>query len=360
MDTKRAKPSTPLLSQVPAIPNLVIAPVKQVRSPWVRTAVLSAIIAMVVLVLVGVFVFDAKKSSPKFPTRLDWTFMTFNIEYGGQWYDLHAAADIIRNSNADIVTIQEAYTQNGTNSVPRLASILGWNHLNVTDFNNDSAIISRWPIELVSQTQWFVSARLLPPFCADSCPKAALYVISVHYTDEPYQPFQAANISYDDGAPFIFDPVELSNAAYAARGKAVDETIAEASRLRMQEDAIGVFVGGDFNEPSHLDWTTRAAEQQLIPYACEFANSLNYSLHRFEDTYRQVHPDEIQDEGISWPGYKVDYPYREDRIDFIYHGEVGENMGVSGVKLNVVNASVVMGYSPSDHRAVYAQLYWQW
>jgi len=293
--------------------------------------------------------------------------MTFNVEYGGQWYDLSKAADIIQASGADVVAIQEAYTENGTNTIPHLAAMLGWNYLGTTDFNNDSTIISKWPIELVTRSLWYVSARITPPMCA-TCPNTSFYVISAHYTDEPYQPFQAANISYNDSAPFIHNSDELSAAAYAARGKAIDDTIAEAQRILLRPDATTVLIAGDFNEPSNLDWTPRSAQYEYVPYACDFVNSRNFSRHGLIDTYRQLFPDEIANRGISWPGYKVDYQYREDRIDFIYHSNVTRTntrqhrrMGdETVVTLRAINATVVQGYSPSDHRAVYAQFEFVW
>jgi len=315
---------------------------------------IAVVLVVSIFLFVGLYVLVDDRS-PSHQT-LHWRFMTFNIEYG------------------DVVAIQEACTENGTNTIPLLAALLGWNYLGTTDMNNDSTIISRWPLTLVTRGQWFVSAKVTPPLCNSSRPcldqPAFIYVVSAHYTDEPYQPFQAANISYNDSAPFINDPVELANAAYEARGAAVDSTIAEAVSLRSRSDAIVTLVAGDFNEPSYLDWTPAAAANAFVPYPCVFPNTLNYTRHGFSDAYRHVYPDEVANRGLSWPGYDVDYQFRYDRIDFIFFGTSAGNIHNSqskekdgsgaSVSVYVVNATVVQGHSPSDHRAVYAEFDFQW
>eukprot|EP00455_Lapot_gusevi_P004061 TRINITY_DN11668_c0_g1_i2.p1 TRINITY_DN11668_c0_g1~~TRINITY_DN11668_c0_g1_i2.p1 ORF type:complete len:364 (+),score=42.96 TRINITY_DN11668_c0_g1_i2:69-1160(+) len=305
-------------------------------------------------------------ASPSLTSSLQFTFMTFNIENGGEAYNLSRAADLILQSGADIVTVQESYTSANINSAPRLANLLNWYYIGV-DLSNDTSVLSRWPIEFLRMTDMFVSTRIRLPVCdspalARPCPRKSIYVISAHYYDQPYQPFQAANISYNDSAPFISDPVLLAQAAYEARGVDVDRTIFEAIRVRQLDDAAAFILGGDFNEPSHLDWTPRAARNGLVPYACQFPSSVNFTKYGFGDAYRTVHVDEVADRGLTWPGHPVDYPSRPDRIDFIYYGQNTQAATSQGMKLSVVNASVIPQgvYSPSDHRATYAQFLLSW
>ncbi len=108
-------------------------------------------------------------------------------------------------------------------------------------------------------------------------------------------------------------------------------------------------------QPSHLDWTFRAADAGLVPFACEYPNSLNITAHGFVDAYRSIYADEVSDPGFSWPGFPVDYEYRPDRIDFIYAAAGVASAGAGG--LSVLRAHVLEGHSPSDHRAVLAEFF---
>jgi endonuclease/exonuclease/phosphatase family metal-dependent hydrolase len=269
-------------------------------------------------------------------------FMTYNLEYGMQGYDLHRVIDIIKKSGADIVAIQEATTETGHVSTESLASLLCWNYV-TTDTNGSSSIISKWDISLVTQSTWFISARVQHPS------GNAIYVVSGHFTDEPYQPNQAAGIQYGEH-PFINNSTELVAAAYASRGVEIDNMINEMVRLRLLPDSKLVLMGGDMNEPSHLDWTPRAVESGLIPFDCPFPNSLNMFNHGFVDVYRAIYPDEVENKGITFPSYEVDYEYRPDRIDFIYAGS--SNLETIDIK----DANVMLGDSPSDHHPVISHL----
>ena len=65
-----------------------------------------------------------------------------------------------------------------------------------------------------------------------------------------------------------------------------------------------VFLIGDFNEPSHLDWTQAAANAGL-----HFGKKVDWPTSRavtnagLTDSFRQLRPDEINDRGKTWtPG----------------------------------------------------------
>ncbi len=120
-----------------------------------------------------------------------------------------------------------------------------------------------------------------------------------------------------------------------------------------------VFVVGDFNEPSHLDWTDAAAKSGRHPIKVEFPTSLMMAQAGFTDTYRTVHPDEMAKPGFTWtPLKKADDPtIHHDRIDFVYFK--GKGVKVTDAKVigeNEENADIVVAPYPSDHRAVVATL----
>jgi hypothetical protein len=127
-----------------------------------------------------------------------------------------------------------------------------------------------------------------------------------------------------------------------------------------------VFLAGDFNAPSHRDWTEAAIQvPQVNPndkaYPVDWPVSEVVEGAGFRDSFRQLHPDPVAVPGLTWPanrpfvtGYN---PYRRgdprDRVDFIYDAgpatpvstEIVGEAGVPGV-------DVVVSPWPTDHRAV--------
>ena len=122
-----------------------------------------------------------------------------------------------------------------------------------------------------------------------------------------------------------------------------------------------VFLVGDFNEPSHLDWTQEAANAGL-----NFGMKVNWPTSRavanagLVDAFRQLRPDEIGDRGETWtPGYPapiLDPDEVHDRIDFVYYYAGQRHAAVSaqvlGYDANDGNTDIGIQPYPSDHRAV--------
>ena len=123
-----------------------------------------------------------------------------------------------------------------------------------------------------------------------------------------------------------------------------------------------VFLTGDFNEPSSLDWTARAAAAGRCPVAVEYPSTLAVMQAGMRDAYRTAHPDELAHPGHTWtPTTRPDDPKdRHDRIDFVF---------LAGTSVSVKHCAVVGESSryaglvvqpyPSDHRAVVATMEWE-
>jgi len=120
-------------------------------------------------------------------------------------------------------------------------------------------------------------------------------------------------------------------------------------------EGIPVFISGDFNEPSYLDWTVNTALAGVHPMAIRWPITRRLSEAGFLDTYRTMHRDELAKPGYTWTTLRgEDDPTDHlDRIDYIFVG--GE--GVKLLQSDIVgeckeNADVVMTPWPSDHRAI--------
>ena len=264
--------------------------------------------------------------------------MTYNIYRGGtkRGQALSQTAKVIQEAKADIVGLQEA----GDNA-EKLAQLLGWNHY--------GPILTRY--EIVEEKRDGIKVKL------PSGQQA--YLFNLHLPSNPYQPYQLMGIQpkfkKHRNTPFIKTEAEAIEAAQKARGRDIARLLRLVRFLPDQETPV--FIVGDFNEPSHLDWTEAAAKSGRHPIKVEYPNSLALTKAGFTDSYRMVYPDEMKNPGFTWsPIYKADDPKtHHDRIDFVYFK--GNGLKVTDAKIigeNEENADIVVAPYPSDHRAVVA------
>ena len=273
--------------------------------------------------------------------------MTYNIYRGGEMrgQPLSQTAKVIEAAGADIVGIQETRSPKG-DTLEDLSKLLGWNH----DGGKGSNILTRY--EIIESLKNGVKVKL------DSGQEA--YLFNLHLPSHPYQPYQLLNIrpkwhKHTNNITFIKTEAGAIEWAKKARGKEITALLNLIKNLPDQD--APVFVVGDFNEPSHLDWTQSAAEAGRHPIKVEYPASSDMLQAGFSDAYRTLYPDEMKHPGLTWsPSYQPNDPAtHHDRIDFVYFK--GKNVSVHEVKIvgeNSENADIVVAPYPSDHRAVVA------
>ncbi|WP_254506549.1 endonuclease/exonuclease/phosphatase family protein [Anatilimnocola floriformis] len=277
--------------------------------------------------------------------------MSFNLWHGGDAgkQPLDQTVEVIKQARADIVGLQE--TTSFAASGPRpdrsaeIAKRLGWNHL---DQGGNTAIISRFKIVTATPRKWGV--RLETPT------GRTLYHFNAHLAHAPYQPYQLLSIPYHNG-PFLKTAEEAIAAAKSARGAQVERLLAEVRDIVSEKTPI--FLTGDFNEPSHHDWTAAAAEQKLCPLAVEWPSTHAVVAAGFRDAYRTIHADPIKNPGLTWtPLTKpADPKDHHDRIDFVFaHGDKLTIKSAEVVGENKTTADIIVTPYPSDHRAVVAEV----
>ena len=273
--------------------------------------------------------------------------MAYNIYRGGEMHGqpLSQTAKVIQEAKADIVGIQEPRSPKGF-TTEKLAKILGWNH----SANIRKGIILT-PYEIVENLDGGIKVKL--PSGQEA------YVFSLHLPSNPYQPYQLLSIQpkwyKHKDTPFIKTEDEAIEAAQKARGGEISALLHQIRNLPDKE--APVFVVGDFNEPSHLDWTEAAAKSGRHPMKVAYPNSQAMLTAGFTDSYRSIYPDEMAKPGFTWsPKYEADDPTtHHDRIDFVYFK--GKGVQVTDAKIvgeNKENADIVVAPYPSDHRAVVA------
>lgn len=290
--------------------------------------------------------------------ELQLTLLTFNAEGGGlnAGKPIDETVAVLRAADADVVGLQEMRALSPTcwrdhcpPVGPSVAAPLGdamGMHLYEQSYNPRvtwaNAVLSRFPLVKGTPNDTGVIIDV---------DGRRVAVFNIHPDDYPYQPFQLLGIPYD-GQPRLETPDQAVLAAEETRGEALRlllEDLASAS----DTDAQVIF--GDFNEPSHLDWTERAAAAGIHPMAVPFPLSRALEAQGFIDALRAVYPDELAKPAYTWtPNSPADDPtVHHDRIDFILvrgRGLTVESVAVVGEKSP--EADLVVTPWPSDHRAV--------
>jgi len=274
--------------------------------------------------------------------------MSYNIHRGGVVMlkqPLSQTAKAIRLAKADIVGIQETRSPKG-DKLEEFAKLLGWNH----DMGKGSNVLTRY--EIVDSLYKGVKVKL------DSGRPA--YVFNVHLSSHPYQPYQLLEIrprwhKHTNDITFIKTEAEAIEWAKKARGAEIAKVLRQIKSLPDKQAPI--FVVGDFNEPSHLDWTEAAVKAGRHPIKVTYPTSTEMAKAGFADAYRTIYPDEMKKPGYTWSSfYKFDDPTtHHDRIDFVYYK--GKGIKLNEVKIvgeNRKDADIVISPYPSDHRALVA------
>lgn len=279
----------------------------------------------------------------------DLRVMSFNLWVGGDagGEPIHRSVAVIRAAKADIVGLQETHG-NGNPRPDRsvhIAQALGWYHFGQ---GGRTAIISRFPIGEPTANNWGVRLHT---------PGGEIAVFNAHFPPAPYQPYQLLGIPYGKGR-FIKTAEEAVAEAKAARGKNLARLLQDIATIDTEgPNAIPMFVTGDLNEPSCLDWTTPVVAAKRCPIAVDWPTTRALAERGFVDGYRKAFPDPLARPGLTWTPItkETDPKDRHDRIDFVFvKGLPVISAQVVGEKAS--RADVVVVPYPSDHRAVVVTL----
>lgn len=164
------------------------------------------------------------------------------------------------------------------------------------------------------------------------------------------------------------------------RVDAIKAVIADAAAAVKKGELV--IIGGDFNEPSHLDWTERTKDLYdhngiVMPWH----STLALDRAGFQDAYRLRYPDELKYPGFSFPmnntAARIDRltwaptADERDRIDYIFYNRNApvklERVGFFGPATTIVRGKrdetrlagdriAPAGIWPTDHAATFAEL----
>ncbi len=255
--------------------------------------------------------------------------MAWNIWHGGRENGERSGpaqvARLIRDSDADIVALQETY-----GSGEALADATGF-HLHARGTN--VSILSRYP--LVEDISVFDEFKCVGGvFELPDKEKFALFSIWLPYDTEIWE---AGTRNPQDRAAML--------AACESSARDLETLLKEIDAVlekRGHQD-LPVILAGDFNSMSHLDYTSAHSDQ--YDTAIDWPTSIVAMKAGFRDSYREANPVVQRLADRTWSPRFAEQ--EQDRIDFIYYR--GRNM-------HVATSSIIdkdpEGVFPSDHAAV--------
>lgn len=291
------------------------------------------------------------------------TVLSFNIWGGGanQKKPVDETVAVLRAVNADIIGVQETRAEQfpctadkcgpaGESVARQLADALGYHFYDQSARNEAlwaNAIVSRYP--MVGKATPNDTGITL------DVQGRRVRVFNIHLPDSPYQPYQLLGIGYGK-TPFLKTAGAAILAAKAARSAGLKRLFADMA------SAVGAdaeFVFGDFNEPSHRDWTAATVKAGLQPLPVAYPTVKAIEKWGFVDLFRVVYPDPVAKPGFTWtptsdPTAKDDH---HDRIDFTLARAKNLRVVAAGiVGEKSPEADIVVTPWPSDHRATYARV----
>ena len=288
------------------------------------------------------------------------TLLSFNMWGAGAnaQKPIDETVAVIKASGADIIGAQETVPEpdpctadvcaaTDNSRAADIAKALGYYHHELkhnTENHWADAIISKYPFG--KETPNGVGVEI-------DVNGRKIVAYSMNLDDAPYQPYQLLNIEYGNW-PYLKTAAEAIKAAIETRGKALALLVAD---IQSEAAADAQFVMGDFNEPSHWDWTEKAVKAGHQPLAVAYPTTKGVEAEGFVDTFRVAFPDEVAKPGITWTPTTepTDSQDHHDRIDFV----LAKSKNLKVISAGIVGekapeADLVVTPWPSDHRATMA------
>lgn len=261
--------------------------------------------------------------------------MTWNIEYGGAYTDFNEVVKTIELVQPDVLCLSEGY-----GSVEALAGRLGWPYA-----DTGMQIISKFPlIEPQDAEGTYLWVELSPG--------RGIALSNIHLDSDPYGPTLLVEGQSPDAVLTMERETHLRQIATH-----------DPHWTGLIQAGVPLFLTGDFNVPSHLDWTPatvglRPHVKQVVPWPL----SVHLAALGFRDSYREAHPDPVTRPGLTWFAHRPSYPNHwnpeatdpQDRIDYIMAAGPSKTLesALWGEEGEALVDRGKPGIWTSDHRAV--------
>jgi hypothetical protein len=255
-------------------------------------------------------------------------------------------------ADADIIGMQES-TDNvsgqGGYQPQKVAEALGWFYR--AGLSGSLGVISRYPI--IGEVLTAGSAQGARIMVAER-PTREVVLMNCHLDPRRYGPY-AAQLEGATAATVLAE--ELAS----QRDEEITAMMDGMVSLLENADEVPVILTGDFNAPSHLDWTPEAASSHDGVHGVAWPTSKRVVGDGMKDSFREVNPQPELQGGVTWsPIFKGGEA--QDRIDFVYYK--GGDVTPVASEVFVMEVEVSLGPEsgqtdairnntwPSDHAAV--------
>lgn len=323
-----------------------------------------------------------KKLKANYSTTTPLNVLQMNIWQEGTSVEggFEAIADEVSRSGADIVFLSEIRDYNGQAFIPCILEALkqrGTNY-NASSCKLDVAILSKYPIETIAPIEEVEDRSVLKAILCVGDKRIAAYSAHLDYTN--YACYLPRGYSGTTWKKLSMPMANADSVLIANRLSQRDEAIAGVLKDASKELAQGriILLGGDFNEPSHLDWQADTKDMWnhnglIINWDC----SRMLAADGFKDSFRELHPNVKEFPGFTFPSDNKGVAVSKltwapeaderDRIDFIYyvpHADLRlKESTVVGPSTSIVRAERVQekgrerfitpkGVWPTDHKAL--------
>jgi len=337
------------------------------------------LLLLIFLVSIG-FAFKNKENSTK-----EISVLSLNIWQEGTKVDggYDAIVNEITRLKPDFVTLSEVRNYKNTRFCDRITQSLKEKGLvYYSFFSDDSGLLSRYPIS---------DSLTIFPLKNDH---GSIYKLKTTVDSVPFAVY-TAHLDYLNCAYYLprgysgntwiklrkpvvdKNKIEKMNLA-SKRDNAIRNFILDANQE--YEKGVTIILGGDFNEPSHMDWTEETKD--LYDHNGLVFNWTVTSLlaeNGYIDSYREMYPSPIKNPGLTYPSSNKDKPIKKltwapssderERIDFIFYKTPGtlslKSIKVVGPNTSIKKSKVVFEETedefiepldvwPTDHKGLFA------
>lgn len=323
-----------------------------------------------------------------FKPRYTISLLQFNIWQEGTVVSggFDTVADEIAKADADFVTLSEVRNYKDTRFCDRIVEKLREKGKTYYSFySNDSGILSKYPIKESSTVYPLKNDQgsIYKAVVDVNGREFAVYTAHLDYRHcASYLPRGYSGTDWHRLPEAVKDvDAVLKDNRDSQRSIAIAKFLEEAAK----DKAMGriVLLGGDFNEPSHLDWTESTARLfdhngLVIPW------DVTVALEKagFMDVYREKYPNPVTHPGFTFPTDCPGVPLQKlawspsaddrERIDYVFYlpeqklslskihmigpsGMVCRNQRIPADTKDPVEKPSNLQKWPTDHRALYAE-----
>lgn len=266
--------------------------------------------------------------------KQEFTVLQWNIWQEGTMVKggYEAIADEIARLKPDFVTFSEVRNYRGTRFCDRIVrSLAERGETYYSFYSYDSGLLSRHPITdsltvFPEKDDHGSIYKLESTVCGR---RIAVYTAHLDYLNDAYYNVRGYDGSTWEEIPVpqtVLEVLQVNDASL--RDDAIRRFIEEARKDVAEGDIV--VLGGDFNEPSHLDWTRETKDLfdhngLIVPWTVP----LLLDNAGFVDAYRACHPDVLACPGFTFPADNPLVPVEKltwapksderDRIDYVFY-----------------------------------------